>query len=105
MSTTEAYLDLHRDAPVDMLDHEITDRRAWTRDTVGPADWTVPLSSTAVAEVLALTETVASAPLPVLMLSPDQFSLPACREAMARVKAILGMAPASSSSTGSRSIA
>ena len=34
MSTTEAYLDLHRDTPVAMLDHEITDRRAWTRDTV-----------------------------------------------------------------------
>ena len=89
MSTTEAYLDLHRDAPVATLDHEITDRRAWTRDTVGAADWTVPLSGAAVAEVVALAETVAREPLPVLMLSPDQFALPACREAMARVKTIL----------------
>lgn len=89
MSVTEAYLDLHRDAPVAMLDHEITDRRAWTRDTVQPADWTVPLPSAAIAEVLALAEAVAREPLPVLMLSPDQFALPACREAMARVKAIL----------------
>ena len=89
MSTIEAYLDLHRDAPVAMLDHEITDGRAWTRDTVRPADWTVPLPSAAVAEVLAMVETMARQPLPVLMLSPDQFALPACREAMARVKAIL----------------
>jgi alpha-ketoglutarate-dependent taurine dioxygenase len=89
MSTTEAYLDLHRDAPVAMLDHEITDRRAWTRDTVGAADWTVPLSAGAVAEILALAETLSRQPLPVLMLSPDQFTLPACREAMARVKTIL----------------
>ena len=43
MSTTEAYLDLHRHAPVAMLDHEITDRRAWTRETVRATDWTVTL--------------------------------------------------------------
>jgi alpha-ketoglutarate-dependent taurine dioxygenase len=89
MSTTETYLDLHRAAPVAMLDHEITDRRAWTRDTVKATDWTVPLSGAAVAEVLALAETMARQPLPVLMLSPEQFALPGCREAMARVTAIL----------------
>ncbi len=89
MSTTEAYLDLHRDAPAAMLDHEITDRRAWTRDTVTAADWTVPLSTAAIAEILSMADTVTRQPLPVLMLSPDQFDLPACRQAMARVRAIL----------------
>jgi hypothetical protein len=89
MSTTEAYLDLHRDTPVAMLDHEITDRRAWTRDTVQARDWTVSLPEAAVAELLALAETVGCHPLPVLMLSPDQFPLKACRETMGRVKAIL----------------
>jgi alpha-ketoglutarate-dependent taurine dioxygenase len=89
MSTTEAYLDLHRAAPVAMLEHEITDRRAWTRDTVTAADWTVPLSSAAIAELLSMADTVTRQPLPVLMLSPDQFDLPACREAMTRMKAIL----------------
>ena len=73
MSTTEAYLDLYRDAPVAMLDHEITDRRAWTRDTVTAADWTVPLSTAAIAEILSMADTVTRQPLPVLMLSPDQF--------------------------------
>jgi alpha-ketoglutarate-dependent taurine dioxygenase len=89
MSTTEGYLDLHRSAPAATLDHEITDRRAWTRDTVGAADWTVPLSSAAVAEVLELAGITTRQPLPVLALSPDQFALPGCREAMARVKTIL----------------
>jgi alpha-ketoglutarate-dependent taurine dioxygenase len=89
MSTTEAYVDLHQAAPAAMLDHEITDRRAWTRDTVSAADWTVTLSGAALAEVFALAETVAQQPLPVLMLSPDQFELSACREAMARVRSIL----------------
>src|SRR5215510_15097400 len=89
MSTTEAYLDLHRQTAAAMLDHEITDRRAWTRDTVTAADWTVTLSDAAIAEILALADTVARQPLPVLMLSPDQFDLTACRDVMARVKAIL----------------
>src|SRR5262249_53820234 len=89
MSTTEAYLDLHRGTPVAMLDHEITDRRAWTRDTVKASDWTVAIPDAGLTELMALTETVGRQPLPVLMLSPDQFSLTACREMMARVKAIL----------------
>jgi len=89
MSTTGAYLDLHEAARVSMLDHEITDRRAWTRDTVTAADWTVALSGAALAEVFALAETVTRQPLPVLVLSPDHFDLPACREVMARVKSIL----------------
>jgi alpha-ketoglutarate-dependent taurine dioxygenase len=88
--STQAFLDLHREAPVAMLDREITDGRAWTRETVRATDWTVPLPGAAVAEVLAMTETMARQPLPVLALSPDQFELAACRQAMARVKAILG---------------
>jgi len=89
MSATETYLDLDRHATVTMLDHEVTDRPAWTRDTVKPADWTVGLGEDALAEIAALADTVAHRPLPVLMLSPDQFALDACREAMARVRAIL----------------
>src|SRR5262245_65860546 len=88
-TTTAAYLDLHRQAPVAMLGHEVTDRRAWTRDSVKAEDWTLRLADAAIAEVMALADTVARQPLPVLMLSPDQFSLRACREAMARVRAIL----------------
>jgi len=89
MTTAEPYLDLHRESPIVMLDREITDRRAWTRDTVAPSDWTVPLGVAAVDEVLGLVEQNARQPLPVLLLSPDQFRLSACREAMARVKTIL----------------
>jgi alpha-ketoglutarate-dependent taurine dioxygenase len=86
---TTTFLDLHADTPVAMLDHEVIDRRAWTRDTVTAADWTVPLSAAAIDEILTLADIVARQPLPVLMLAPDQFTLPACREAMSRVKAIL----------------
>ena len=87
--TAMAYLDLHHDAPVTMLDHEVTDRRAWTRDSVGASDWTVPLPEAALTELRGLAANLARQPLPVLVLSPDDFALPACRAALARVKAIL----------------
>src|SRR5262245_9235512 len=89
MTQAAPYLDLSSAAPAAMLDREITDRRAWTRDTVAAADWTVPLGADAIDEVLALADVVARHPLPVLMLSPDQFALAACGRAMARVLSIL----------------
>ena len=52
-------------------------------------DWTVTLGDAAITEIVALAATLDCQPLPVLMLSPDQFALAACRAAMARVRAIL----------------
>ena len=94
MSTTGAFIDLSRDdlsrgAPVAILDRAVTDRRAWTRDTVSARDWTVPLSAAAVAEIEALADVLARQPLPVLLLTPEAFALPGCRRAMAETKAIL----------------
>jgi hypothetical protein len=90
MSTTGAFIDLSRGAPVAMLDQAVSDRRAWTRDTMSARDWTVPLSAAAVAEIEALAETLARQPLPVLVLTPEAFALPECRAAMARTKAMDG---------------
>ena len=87
--TAVAYLDLHHDAPVAMLDHEVTDRRAWTRDGVSAADWTVPLPEAALVELRGLAASLARQPLPVLVLSPEDFTLPACRAAIARIRSIL----------------
>ena len=70
MSTTEAYLDLHRHAPVAMLDHEITDRRAWTRETVRATDWTVTLGDAAITEVVALAATLVASPCPFSCCRP-----------------------------------
>ena len=90
MTTTRSrYVDLSPDQPVAMLDREVTDRRAWTRDTVTARDWTVPLSAAAVAEIEVFADALIRQPLPVLVLTPDQFALPECRAAMARTKAIL----------------
>src|SRR5262245_14664249 len=89
MTSGSGFVDLAVDGTVPRLGHEVTDRSAWTRDTVSARDWTVPLSPRADAESDALAGTLSRQPLPTLVLSPEQFALPECRAAMARTKAIL----------------
>ncbi len=61
------------------------DRRAWTRDTLSPLDWLVPLPTGAVDELEAVVQSLRREPLPTLLLSPDQFALTQCRDVMAAV--------------------
>ncbi len=82
-------LDLQHLATPAMLADPVWDERAWTRDTLRPADWTVPVSA-AVREELARTgEFLAANPLPVILLQPDQFDLPRTRALMAQVRRLL----------------
>jgi Taurine catabolism dioxygenase TauD, TfdA family len=62
-----------------------TSARAWTRDTLSPSDWVVPLPADAVAEIEAVVQGLRREPLPTLLLSPGQFVLARCREVMAAV--------------------
>jgi len=59
--------------------------RAWTRDTLSPSDWIVPLPAEAVDEIEAVVQRLRREPLPTLLLSPDQFALTRCRDVMAAV--------------------
>jgi alpha-ketoglutarate-dependent taurine dioxygenase len=72
-----------------MLTQDVRDRRAWRRETLSPADWEVTLPSRCVAELDTALRQVRRDPLPTLLLSPDQFALSACAEAMDRVRARL----------------
>jgi alpha-ketoglutarate-dependent taurine dioxygenase len=62
-----------------------SDCRAWTRDTLSPSDWVVPLPAGAVDELEAVVQRLRREPLPTILLSPDQFALTRCREVMAAV--------------------
>ena len=59
---------------------------AWTRDTIAPADWTVTLPDTAVAELLAVRDEIRRAPVPTFLLDPKDFALDACRATMDEVR-------------------
>ena len=90
MMTAESVLDLREATePPCMLDHVVEGPRAWTRDTVRHDAWTIPLPPAALAEIDTLVETVRRDPLPLLMLSPDQFDLPASTAVMTRVRQVL----------------
>ncbi|MDP2701130.1 MAG: hypothetical protein Q8P98_03565 [Candidatus Rokubacteria bacterium] len=62
-----------------------SDRRAWIRNTLSPSDWLVPLPAGAVDELESVVHRLRREPLPTLLLSPIQFSLPQCREVMAAI--------------------
>jgi len=74
-------------APVTpMLRQAFTGPKVWTRDSIGPADWTFPLPAAALQEIDALVAALRSDPLPTLMCSPALFRLEACRAVMQRVR-------------------
>ena len=62
--------------------------QAWTRDTIRPVDWTVPLPAAALAELRAVLSELRRAPLPTFLLDPADFALDACRATMAEVRRV-----------------
>ena len=72
-----------------MLETPVHGPKAWSRDTLTPADWTLTFSSAALEEVAALIGDLRRDPLPTLLLAPGQFDLPACNELMERVRSLL----------------
>ena len=72
-----------------MLADDVRDGRAWRRETLSPRDWLVALPPRCVDELDAAVRQVRRNPLPTLLLSPDQFALPACGELMGDVRARL----------------
>ena len=71
---------------VGMLTERITGPQSWTRASISPADWTVELTPTALAELRAVTQELRRSPLPVFLLDPGDYALDACREVMAQVR-------------------
>src|SRR4051812_35589507 len=62
--------------------------QAWTRDTIQPADWTVPVPAAALAELRAVLAQLRRGPLPTFLLDPAEFALDACRATMDEVRRV-----------------
>jgi alpha-ketoglutarate-dependent taurine dioxygenase len=78
------FLSLNKAIPP-MLHEDITDERAWKRETLSPADWLVPFPQACVAELDAVVQMLRHCPQPVAQLSPAAFALTACAQIMAHV--------------------
>ena len=64
-------------------------KKSWTRDSIAPEGWLIPLPSECVAELDEVAATVRATPRPVDTLDPADFSLGACTAVMASVRAKL----------------
>jgi hypothetical protein len=62
---------------------------AWLRADLKPEDWRVELDPRCRDEICRTLDELRAYPLPTIVLDPRDFALPACREAFARVRAIL----------------
>lgn len=74
-----AHLPLNLDARPDL----------WTRDTIGPDNYIIPLPESCLEELDAVARSLRTDPLPVLALKPDMFSMDACRGFAREVRAQL----------------
>jgi alpha-ketoglutarate-dependent taurine dioxygenase len=62
---------------------------AWVRRDVRVEDWRVELSPDCLDEIRRVVDELRAYPLPTIVLAADDFAMPACRAAMARVRDIL----------------
>lgn len=64
-------------------------RKAWTRDSIAPERWMIPLPAACVAELDEVAASLRAAPRPIETLAPRDFPLRACAALMAEVRARL----------------
>ena len=76
-----------------ILDRTISGPAAWTRADIDPSAFRVELNQAARGELMAAARSLRQQPVPLLALRPDSYDMPACRAAMARVKAVLTDGP------------
>jgi alpha-ketoglutarate-dependent taurine dioxygenase len=69
-----------------MLDHPVTDARAWVGRDLTPADWTIALPADALAELRQVLKDLRYAPLDTMLLDPGDFALDACRATMEKLR-------------------
>jgi len=62
---------------------------AWMRRDVRGEDYLVELSTACLEEIRRAVDEIRAFPLPTILRHPDDFVMPACRRAMARVRQIL----------------
>ena len=82
-------LDLTRPVDGSRPARPFTAPRAWNRDTLADGNWKVSIAGEPVAELKALMKDLRQQGLPLLMLDPRDFDLPACAAAMKQARSIV----------------
>lgn len=71
------------------IDMPLSGASAWARRDVRPEEYRIELSAACLDEIRRAADEIRAFPLPIILRRPDDFALPACRRAMARVRQIL----------------
>jgi alpha-ketoglutarate-dependent taurine dioxygenase len=74
---------------VTLAPESLEPRKAWTRDSIAPGAWMIPLPAACVAELDEVAASLRAAPRAIETLAPRDFSLDACAAVMATVRARL----------------
>ena len=77
----DGVIDLTFEAHADLENLPSAAGRGWLAPDLSPADWTVVLDDTALAELRAMVTTLKTQPLPTLLRRPEQFDAPALKKA------------------------
>jgi alpha-ketoglutarate-dependent taurine dioxygenase len=74
---------------VQIAPEDVELKKSWTRESIAPEGWLIPLPADCVAELDQVAAAVRATPRPVDTLDPADFSLRACTAVMASVRAKL----------------
>lgn len=73
-------------APLAMLDHIVDGPRAWRASTITESDWLIPIPGACLDELETALARLRADHLPLLLLDPREFELPACSTLMRAVR-------------------
>jgi len=65
---------------------DVEPEKAWTRDSLSPDRWLIPLPAACVAELDEVVASLRASPRPLERVAPEDFSLRACSALMSRVR-------------------
>lgn len=72
-----------------MATGDVARRLAWSRESLSPEAWLIPLPADGIAELDAVAASVRATPRPIEELAPDMFALAACAKVMTHARARL----------------
>lgn len=79
-------MNLAQESTTPILEGPTTGPAAWTAADIRREDWLFSFSADALGEIRALARQLKRNPVPLLLLNPDDYAMPACRAQMAAVR-------------------
>jgi hypothetical protein len=86
---TTPTLDLTDGSALTELPAKFDGPKVWDRSTLSEPDWTVRVTDDVIAELAQITSDIRRYPVPVYLLDPVQFDMPACKAMMASAEVMI----------------